>query len=137
ASQSSAGFTEQARKLAAQAAVAPPPAENGRGSAVIGDVDAAFRQATKGVEAEYTFPLLSHASLEPQTATAHYVDGKLVIWSPTQIPAKENAALGAGIAPENVTLHMVRGGGGFGRRLVSDYDIEVSRIARGVADERA
>jgi isoquinoline 1-oxidoreductase beta subunit len=137
AAQSSAGFTEQARKLAAQAAVAPPPAENGRGSAVIGDVDAAFRQAAKVVEAEYTFPLLSHASLEPQTATAHYVDGKLEIWSPTQIPAKENAALGAGVPPENVTLHMVRGGGGFGRRLVSDYDIEVGRIARGVADERA
>ena len=32
---------------------------------------------------------------------------------------------------------MVRAGGGFGRRLVSEYDIEVSKIARMVADERA
>lgn len=137
ASQSSAGFTAQSRELAARAAVMAPPTETTRGTAAIGDVAAAFRQAAKVVEAEYVFPLLSHASLEPQTATAHYVDGKLEIWSPTQIPAKENAALGAGIPPENVTLHLVRGGGGFGRRLVSEYDIEVGRIARGVADERA
>lgn len=137
ATQSSAGFAAQARELAAQAAVTPPPAENGRGSASIGDVEAAFRQAAKVVEAQYTFPLLSHASLEPQTATAHYVDGKLEIWSPTQIPSKDNAALGAGIPADNVTLHLVRGGGGFGRRLVSEYDVEVGRIARLVADERA
>jgi isoquinoline 1-oxidoreductase subunit beta len=137
ASQSSEGFTAQARALAARPPVAPPPAENARGTAAIGDVEAAFRQAATVVEAEYVFPLLAHASLEPQTATAHYVDGKLEVWSPTQIPAKENAALGAGIPPENVTLHLVRGGGGFGRRLVSEYDIEVARIARGVADERA
>jgi len=137
AAQSTEGFTAQAKALAAQAATTPPPAENGPGSAAIGDVNDAFRKAAKVVEATYTFPLLSHASLEPQTATAHYKDGKLEVWSPTQIPAKENAALGAGIAPENVTLHLVRGGGGFGRRLVSEYDVEVGRIARVVADERA
>ena len=34
-------------------------------------------------------------------------------------------------------MHLVRAGGGFGRRLQSEYDMEVSRIARLVADERA
>jgi xanthine dehydrogenase molybdopterin-binding subunit B len=38
---------------------------------------------------------------------------------------------------ENVTFHLVRAGGGFGRRLVSEYDIEVARIAKVVTEERA
>ena len=58
-------------------------------------------------------------------------------WSPSQIPSKQHPALGAGIPPENVTFHLVRAGGGFGRRLVSEYDIEVARIARLVTEERA
>lgn len=144
ATQSSAGYLAQARALAAKAATATPapaPAPaGGRGgaTAVIGDVNAAFSSAAKVIEAEYFFPLLSHAPLEPQNSTAHYTtDGKLEIWSPSQIPAKRHPAAGAGIPPENVTFHLVRSGGGFGRRLVSDYDTEVGRIARMVTDERA
>ena len=105
---------------------------------MIGDVNAAFSSAAKVIEAEYFFPLLSHAPLEPQNSTAHYTaDGKLEIWSPSQIPSKQHPAAGAGIPPENVTFHLVRAGGGFGRRLVSDYDTEVGRIAKMVTDERA
>ena len=104
---------------------------------MIGDVEAAFSRAAKVLEAEYFFPLLSHAPLEPQNSTAHYHDGQIEIWSPSQIPSKQHPAVGAGIPPENVTMHLVRSGGGFGRRLVSDYDTEVGRIARMVTDERA
>jgi isoquinoline 1-oxidoreductase beta subunit len=104
---------------------------------VIGDVEAAFKTAAKTIEAEYFFPLLSHAPLEPQNSTAHFHDGKLEIWSPSQIPSKQHPALGAGIPPENITFHLVRAGGGFGRRLVSEYDIEVARIAKVVTEERA
>ena len=142
ATQSSAGYLAQARQLAARSTTSPapappPPGGRGGGGAVIGDVDAAFRTAAKVIEAEYYFPLLSHAPLEPQNATAHFHDGKLEIWSPSQIPSKQHPALGAGIPPENVTMHLVRSGGGFGRRLVSEYDIEIGRIARVVTEERA
>ena len=82
------------------------------------------------------FPLLSHAPLEPQNSTAHYKDGKLEIWSPSQIPGLNKAAIPAGVQPGDVTFHLVKAGGGFGRRLASEYDIEVSKIARMVADER-
>jgi isoquinoline 1-oxidoreductase beta subunit len=146
AAQSSERYLAQARELAAKPITAPPPAPapapgGGRGGgppgAVIGDVEAAFKTAAKTIEAEYFFPLLSHAPLEPQNSTAHFHDGKLEIWSPSQIPSKQHPALGAGIPPENITFHLVRAGGGFGRRLVSEYDIEVARIAKVVTEERA
>jgi isoquinoline 1-oxidoreductase subunit beta len=136
ATQSSVGYAEQAKQLSAQAST-PPPA-GGRGGAAVGDVEAAFRNASKVVEAEYTFPLLSHAPLEPQNSTAHYkTDGTMEIWSCSQIPSVSNPALGAGITPDKVTFHLVRAGGGFGRRLNSDYDVEVGKIARVVTEERA
>jgi isoquinoline 1-oxidoreductase beta subunit len=144
ATQSSVGYLAQARALAAKAAAATPapapapagPGGRGNAGAVIGDVNAAFSRAAKVLEAEYFFPLLSHAPLEPQNSTAHYHDGRLEIWSPSQIPSKQHPAAGAGIPPENVTMHLVRSGGGFGRRLVSDYDTEIGRIAKMVTDER-
>jgi isoquinoline 1-oxidoreductase beta subunit len=80
---------------------------------------------------------LSHAPLEPQNSTAHYKDGKLEIWSPSQIPNPGQVAASAGIQNSDVTMHLVRAGGGFGRRLTSDYDIEVAKIARVVSEERA
>jgi isoquinoline 1-oxidoreductase subunit beta len=136
ASQSSAGYAAQAKQLSSQAS--QPPAGGGRGGAAIGDAEAAFRNAAKVIEAEYEFGLLSHAPLEPQNSLAHYkTDGTLEIWSCSQIPSAANPALGAGITPDKVTFHLVRAGGGFGRRLTSDYDVEVGKIARVVTDERA
>ena len=135
ASQSSAGYAAQAAQLAAEKAATIPAGGNGQ-AANIGDVDAAFRTAAKVVEAEYMIPLLSHAPLEPQNSTAHFKDGKLEIWSPSQIPNPGQVAASAGIQNGDVTMHLVRAGGGFGRRLNSDYDIEVAKIARMVSDER-
>jgi isoquinoline 1-oxidoreductase beta subunit len=136
ATQSSVGYAAQAKQLSAQAS--QPPASEVRGTVVIGDAEGAFKSAARVVEAEYVFPLLSHAPLEPQNSTAHYTtDGRLEIWSCSQIPSLLNPALGAGIEPDRVTMHLVRAGGGFGRRLTSDYDIEVGKIARVVTEERA
>jgi len=142
ASQSTVGYAAQAKELSARASQTPAaPAPGGRGPApmaVIGDAEGAFKSAAKVIEADYMFPLLSHAPLEPQNSTAHYkTDGTLEIWSCSQIPSKQNPALGAGIDASKVTFHMVRGGGGFGRRLTSDYDTEVGKIARVVTEERA
>jgi isoquinoline 1-oxidoreductase beta subunit len=134
AAQSSAGFMSQAKTLSAAANQAP--AGGGQGGAAVGDMDAAFKSAAKVIEAEYFFPLLSHAPLEPQNSTAHFKDGKLEIWSPSQIPSLAEPATAAGITPGDVTMHLVRAGGGFGRRLYKEYDVEVARIARLLSDER-
>jgi isoquinoline 1-oxidoreductase beta subunit len=144
ATESTAGYLQQCKDMAAKIAVtppvAPPPppagAPGGGGGGVVGDAEAAFKTAAKVIEAEYYFPLISHAPLEPQNSTALYKDGKLEIWSPSQIPGLQHPALGSGLPATSITMHLVRAGGGFGRRLVSEYDIEVARIAKQVTDER-
>jgi isoquinoline 1-oxidoreductase subunit beta len=108
-----------------------PPQRNLRND---GDVDAAFKSAAKVVEGAYSYPFISHAPLEPQNCTASFKDGKCELWSNSQIPgnARNLAAQVTGVQPTDVTLHMVRGGGGFGRRLMNDYAAEAAYIAKQV-----
>jgi isoquinoline 1-oxidoreductase subunit beta len=97
-----------------------------------GDVDAALAGAAKVVKAQYSYPYLSHATLEPQNCTALFKDGKLEIWSQSQWPG---LGLGlvtrqTGLKQDDITVHMLRGGGGFGRRLSNDYMLIVAQLAK-------
>lgn len=99
-----------------------------------GNVARALGDAAQQVEAFYSYPFLSHAPLEPQNCTAHFTDGRIEIWAPTQTPdrAIDNVANVLGISRDNILLHQTRVGGGFGRRLLNDYVCEVAAIARHV-----
>jgi len=99
-----------------------------------GDPEGAIKTAAKTVQANYTYPFISHAPLEPQNCTAHYKDGKLELWTSSQIPgsARTLGAQACGIDQSAVTLHMIRGGGGFGRRLTNDYAAEAAYISKEV-----
>ena len=99
-----------------------------------GDPAAAFAAATKTVEAAYSYPFISHASIEPQNCTAWFKDGDMEIWAPTQNPASGQNLVAStlGLTKEQITLHITRSGGGFGRRLSADYIVEAAAIAQRV-----
>ncbi len=121
---SSTAFAKNADDISKQ----PPMSKNRED----GDFDTAIKGAAKAVEASYSYPFISHAPLEPQGATAHFKDGKVEIWTNSQQPGPGRRGVAATLKmqPEDVTLHMVRGGGGFGRRLTNDYMVEAAWIAR-------
>ncbi len=77
-----------------------------------------LQSAVRRVEADYEVPFLAHATMEPQTCTAHVKDGQVEVWAPTQGPmtALATAAEAAGVPNENVVIHGAMLGGGFGRR---------------------
>jgi isoquinoline 1-oxidoreductase beta subunit len=120
------GYVEQAAALADQAGSVIKQTDG---------VDAAFAGAAQTVAASYTYPFVHHANLEPQNCTAWHRDGKLEIWAPSQTPGGgvEAAAKVTGLDKADVTLHMLRIGGGFGRRLMNDFVCEVAAIALRVA----
>lgn len=126
ASQSSAGFAQRAAELST---AAPARLLGGEG-----DVDAALASAAKVVEAAYSYPFIAHASPEVQNCTAHFKDGKLELWAPSQTPQAglELVSKTLGIPASDITLHLLRIGGCFGRRLVNDYTVEAAWIAKQV-----
>lgn len=97
----------------------------------VGDFDSAIA-GLKPVEAFYTYPFIAHAPLEPQNTTAWFKGDSVEIWSPTQMPtmALDQVAGVLGIAAARVTIHQLRAGGGFGRRLKNDYLCEAAQISK-------
>ncbi len=100
-----------------------------------GDVAAGLARAARRVEAEYTVPFLAHATMEPQTCTAHVRPDRVEIWVPTQdaSTALATAAIAAGVPDEKVVVHTRLLGGGFGRRgTIQEYIRQAVLIAKEV-----
>jgi isoquinoline 1-oxidoreductase beta subunit len=127
ATESNATLTEQFQKLLA----APPVTLHNSGR-----VDDALASATSVVDNTYAFPFVSHATLEPHNCTADYrpATGELWVRGPIQMPmsAQSIVARATGVAMDKIHVHCTRIGGGFGRRLMSDYAAEAGVVAKAI-----
>ncbi len=99
-----------------------------------GDVDAALAGSDQQLDAVYEVPFLAHVPLEPMNCTADVRDDACEIWAPTQVPGTcfQLAASITGLPRAAITVHMMRVGGSFGRRLMADYAAEAVTISKAV-----
>jgi isoquinoline 1-oxidoreductase beta subunit len=95
-----------------------------------GDVDV-LPDGAQIIEAEYRVPYLAHATMEPMNATALFSDGKLSLWAPNQGPTimQRACANALDIDPTNIDVHTTYLGGGFGRRIETDYCVRAAQLA--------
>ena len=96
-----------------------------------GDADAALAAADQRLRGFYEYAFVSHAQMEPQNTTAWWHDGIMEVWAPSQFPgrAANTIAQVLKLQPEQVVVHSLRAGGGFGRRAINDPVVEAAVIA--------
>lgn len=87
---------------------------------------------TEHTDAEFDFAFVSHAPLETNSAVADVRDDRATVWSGLKSPivALQTIAAELGLPQEKVTVHVVQGGGSFGRRLFFDAALEAARISK-------
>ncbi|MBI2747383.1 MAG: xanthine dehydrogenase family protein molybdopterin-binding subunit [Burkholderiales bacterium] len=90
--------------------------------------------APKQIEAEFHFPYLAHAPMEPLNCTVQISDQGAELWVGSQMPGLDGmaAARVLGLKPEQIKVHVQAAGGGFGRRAIptSEYVVEACTIAK-------
>ena len=98
-----------------------------------GDAKAALAGAVKKIEAVYSYPFQNHVCMEPMNATARYTPERCEVWVPTQDGEGSFAALlaASGLPADQVDVHKIHLGGGFGRRgAFQDYVTQSVLIAK-------
>lgn len=91
-----------------------------------------LKAAAKRVEAEYAFPFLAHATMEPMGATADVRADRCEIHAPSQAPgwAMQGILALTGLKPEQVEVHVTLLGGGFGRRAMADFMLDAVECSK-------
>ncbi|HEY1979869.1 MAG TPA: molybdopterin cofactor-binding domain-containing protein, partial [Xanthobacteraceae bacterium] len=97
-----------------------------------GDAKAALAEAAKKVDAVYSYPYQNHATMEPMNATALYAADKCEVWCPTQNGESALAAVieASGLPDAKCDVHKLTLGGGFGRRIFTDFVRQAVAIAK-------
>jgi isoquinoline 1-oxidoreductase subunit beta len=100
----------------------------------VGDPTAALAGAAKTITAEYEVPYLAHCMMEPLNTVVDLHEDRCEVWTGSQFQTGDRAAAAkvAGLKPEQVTLHTMLLGGGFGRRanVASDFVTEATEVAK-------
>ena len=93
---------------------------------------------TNRIVAEYEFPYLAHAPMEPLNATVKFEGDKAEAWVPSQFQTMDQMIIAQvlGVKPDQVTFHTEFAGGGFGRRATTDSHLpkEAALIAKRFRD---
>ena len=109
------------------------------GKVVRNDGDAArgIAGAAKTLTADYQFPYLAHAAMEPLNCVVKLGAARCDVWNGEQFQTVDQGAVAhvVGLKPEQVYINQVYAGGSFGRRAnpTSDYVVEAAAIAKGLA----
>ncbi|RAY12682.1 xanthine dehydrogenase family protein molybdopterin-binding subunit [Actinomadura craniellae] len=87
---------------------------------------------SKSIDAEFTFMFASNSPLEPEVAIADVRADRAEIWSSLKVPgdAQNQIAGLLGLPVTAVKVHVVEGGGSFGRRLHTDAAVEAAEISK-------
>ena len=130
----SSASSDDSEQIAAAARAAAKQAKDTEVVRSTGDVTAAMADASASANAFYSADFISHAQLEPQSCVASVTDQSAEVWTSSQTPSAVEQLLPAflSLPPEGITIHSVRGGGGFGRRLSNEYIFEAARISQRV-----
>ncbi|SHI67915.1 isoquinoline 1-oxidoreductase, beta subunit [Palleronia salina] len=103
-----------------------------------GNIDDALAGADRTFEAEYLFPYLAHASMEPLDGVIEVKDGEVDAWIGSQFPTADNQTIAGvlGVSPEQVRVHTMFAGGSFGRRATqgSHFAAELANVAKAGGD---
>jgi isoquinoline 1-oxidoreductase beta subunit len=97
-----------------------------------GDIDQGFKDAKTRIDAVYQQPFLSHATMEPVNCTVSVRPDGCDIWVGTQVPTRavDTAVKITGLPADKITVHNHLLGGGFGRRLETDFIGQALKIGK-------
>ena len=99
-----------------------------------GNVDEAFKNAAKVIEAEYEWPFQSHASMGPACALVQIKDGEVTCWSGTQKShfVQQGLALTLDLPVDKVRVIYTSGPGSYGRNDADDCAMDAAVLAKAV-----
>jgi len=115
-------------------------AEGGQTVEEQGDISA-MEGAAKVIEAEYFFPYLAHAPLEPLDAVIEVKGGKAEMWFGCQFPSIDRPTVAGvlGLPVEDVSINVLLAGGSFGRRAQGSGHLasEAANVAKAAGRDGA
>jgi isoquinoline 1-oxidoreductase subunit beta len=127
---------DSAALLAQYKTLANTPGKPAPGDMFKADVSK-IASSTDKLSAEFVFPYLNHAQMEPLVCTVDLKADSCNVYTASQMPGVDAGAIAkaTGLKPEQVNIHVQMAGGGFGRRAVpsSEYLLEATNVARALA----
>jgi isoquinoline 1-oxidoreductase subunit beta len=126
---SSVEKVDSAKQLAQYRALAATPGARKFDADVSG-----LAEAPHKIDAEFVFPYLAHAPMEPLNCTVRLAGDQAELWMGSQMPGLDGfaAAKALGVPPQNVKVNVQMAGGGFGRRAIpsSEYVVEACNVVK-------